>query len=204
LFRQPGEVGQRREVSFFILADPAVDRLLRVAQGQGRLRGVVSVDLPPLVIPFAGERYAAMDQLTALLAPPYDVISRAERVGYAARDPHNIVHLILPEAPSGADPYAAAAARLAAWRRRALGAPAWASAGGPAPGRGPASSRRSPAGPSSTSPTATTAMKPRSPSPRKTPGPTGYCRSSSRATIPDWPSCRRTASCSASPATPRN
>src|SRR5207302_793135 len=116
LFRQAGEVGQRREVSFFILADPAVDRLLRVAQGQGRLRGVVSVDLPPLVIPFAGERYAAMDQLTALLAPPYDVISRAERVGYAARDPHNIVHLILPEAPSGADPYAAAAARLAAWR----------------------------------------------------------------------------------------
>jgi uncharacterized protein (DUF1015 family) len=77
----------------------------------------VSVDLPPLVIPFAGERYAAMDQLTALLAPPYDVISRAERVGYAARDPHNIVHLILPEAPSGADHYAEAAARLAAWRR---------------------------------------------------------------------------------------
>src|SRR5256885_17096930 len=76
LFRQPGDVGQRREVSFFILADPAVDRLLRVAQGQGRLRGVVSVDLPPLVIPFAGERYAAMDRLTALLAPPYDVISR--------------------------------------------------------------------------------------------------------------------------------
>src|SRR5439155_1670396 len=110
----------RREASFFILADPTVDRLLRVAQGQGRRRGVVSVDLPPLVIPFAGERYAAMDRLTALLAPPYDVISRAERVGYAARDPHNIVHLILPEAPSGADQYADAAARLTAWRREGV------------------------------------------------------------------------------------
>jgi len=80
----------------------------------------VSVDLPPLVIPFAGERYTAMDRLTALLAPPYDVISRAERVGYAARDPHNIVHLILPEAPSGADQYADAAARLTAWRREGV------------------------------------------------------------------------------------
>ena len=80
----------------------------------------MSVDLPPLVIPFAGERYAAMDRLTALLAPPYDVISRAERVGYAARDPHNIVHLILPEAPSGADQYADAAARLTAWRREGV------------------------------------------------------------------------------------
>ncbi|OLC07440.1 MAG: hypothetical protein AUH34_01290 [Gemmatimonadetes bacterium 13_1_40CM_70_12] len=72
------------------------------------------------MIPFAGERYAAMDRLTALLAPPYDVISRAERVGYAARDPHNIVHLILPEAPSGADQYADAAARLTAWRREGV------------------------------------------------------------------------------------
>jgi len=80
----------------------------------------VSVDLPPRVIPVAGERYAAMDRLTALLAPPYDVISRAERVGYAARDPHNIVHLILPEAPSGADQYADAAARLTAWRREGV------------------------------------------------------------------------------------
>ena len=80
----------------------------------------MSVDLPPLVIPFAGERYAAMDRLTALLAPPYDVISRAERVGYAARDPHNIVHLILPEAPSGADQYADAVARLTAWRREGV------------------------------------------------------------------------------------
>jgi len=76
----------------------------------------VSADLPPLVVPFRGERYAAQDRLSALIAPPYDVIAPAERAGYAARDPHNIVHLILPEAPGDADRYAGAAERLAGWR----------------------------------------------------------------------------------------
>src|SRR5207245_202692 len=47
-------------------------------------------------------------------------VARAEPVGYAARDPQNIVHLILPEAPSGADQYADAAARLTAWRREGV------------------------------------------------------------------------------------
>jgi uncharacterized protein (DUF1015 family) len=77
----------------------------------------VNADLPPLVAPFRGERYAAGERLSALLAPPYDVISREDRVRYAARDPHNIVHLILPEAPAGGDRYARAAAMLAEWRR---------------------------------------------------------------------------------------
>src|SRR3989441_675095 len=99
-FRQSGEVGQRREVSFFILADPPIDRLLGFAQGHGRLRAIVNAELPPLVAPFRGERYAAKE-LSALIAPPYDVISSEDRTRYAARDPHNIVHLMLPEAPSG-------------------------------------------------------------------------------------------------------
>jgi len=77
----------------------------------------VNADLPPLVAPFRGERYAATERLSALLAPPYDVISREDRARYAARDPHNIVHLIVPEAPAGEDRYARAAAALAAWRR---------------------------------------------------------------------------------------
>src|SRR5439155_8840349 len=102
--------------SFLILADPAIDCLLGFAQGQGRLQASVSADLPPLVVPFRGERYAAQDRLSALIAPPYDVIAPAERAGYAARDPHNIVHLILPEAPGDADRYAGAAERLAGWR----------------------------------------------------------------------------------------
>ncbi len=76
----------------------------------------MSVDLPPLVVPFRGERYAAQHRLSALIAPPYDVIAPAQRADYAARDSHNIVHLILPEAPADADRYAGAAERLAAWR----------------------------------------------------------------------------------------
>ncbi|PYO60326.1 MAG: hypothetical protein DMD70_08790 [Gemmatimonadetes bacterium] len=119
--REPGEVGERGEVSFFILADPPIDRLLGFAQGHGRLRAIVKAELPPLVAPFRGERYAAKE-LSALIAPPYDVISREDRTRYAARDPHNIAHLILPEAPSGGvrggggDRYAHAATLLAAWR----------------------------------------------------------------------------------------
>jgi uncharacterized protein (DUF1015 family) len=79
----------------------------------------VNAELPPLVAPFRGERYAARE-LSALIAPPYDVISSDDRTRYAARDPHNIVHLILPEAPSwgggGGDRYAQAATLLRAWR----------------------------------------------------------------------------------------
>ncbi|MGH7700827.1 MAG: DUF1015 domain-containing protein, partial [Gemmatimonadales bacterium] len=74
-----------------------------------------------LLVPFRGERYAAADRLSALLAPPYDVIAPPERAMLAARDPHNIVHLILPEAgvlPAGGavDRYAHAAALLDRWR----------------------------------------------------------------------------------------
>jgi uncharacterized protein (DUF1015 family) len=77
---------------------------------------MVMAELPPLVARFRGERYAAKEGLDALIAPPYDVISKEDRARYAARDPHNIVHLILPEAPAGTDRYARAAAELAAWR----------------------------------------------------------------------------------------
>ena len=76
----------------------------------------MKADLPPLVAPFRGERYAAGDRLSALIAPPYDVISREDRARYAALDPHNIVHLILPEAPEDGDRYAHAAALLRQWR----------------------------------------------------------------------------------------
>src|SRR5213078_3170758 len=115
---EPREVRQRREVSFLILTDPPIHGLLGFAQGHRRLRAIVNAELPPLVAPFRGERYAGGDRLSALIAPPYDVISREDRARYAALDPHNIVHLILPEAPSGGggDRYAHAAALLAQWR----------------------------------------------------------------------------------------
>ncbi|HET7248889.1 MAG TPA: DUF1015 domain-containing protein [Gemmatimonadales bacterium] len=69
-----------------------------------------------LVTPFMGERYADAAALSRLIAPPYDVISTEQRRRYAASDPHNIVHLILPEAVGEASRYHTAAAQLAAWR----------------------------------------------------------------------------------------
>jgi len=62
---------------------------------------------------------SAAAPLSRLIAPPYDVIDPADRARLAALDDHNIVHVMLPEAPPGAAPeerYAAAARRLAEWR----------------------------------------------------------------------------------------
>jgi uncharacterized protein (DUF1015 family) len=76
-----------------------------------------------LVAPFRGERYAAVERLSALIAPPYDVIDQAERARYAALAAENIVHVMLPEAPPGApdgDRYHVAAERLATWRRNGV------------------------------------------------------------------------------------
>ena len=55
--------------------------------------------------------------LASVIAPPYDVISPAEREELAARDPHNIVRLILPEG-DGDTKYAHAARLLREWREQ--------------------------------------------------------------------------------------
>lgn len=68
---------------------------------------------PSLVAPVRGEHYAALDRLSDLIAPPYDVISPDARQDLAGKSPHNIVHLILP---AGADPYATARRLLRDWR----------------------------------------------------------------------------------------
>jgi uncharacterized protein (DUF1015 family) len=47
------------------------------------------------VAPFRAVHYAR--PTAAVVAPPYDVISQAEREELAARDPHNVVHLTLNE-----------------------------------------------------------------------------------------------------------
>jgi uncharacterized protein (DUF1015 family) len=48
---------------------------------------------------FRAERYeeAKAGPLETLVAPPYDVISPAEREGYLGRSPYNVVHLTLPD-----------------------------------------------------------------------------------------------------------
>ena len=52
------------------------------------------------VAPFRAVRYA--DPSEAVVAPPYDVISPAERAELAARDEHNVVHLTLNESEDDA------------------------------------------------------------------------------------------------------
>src|SRR4029079_9836002 len=47
------------------------------------------------VKPFRALRYAG--PLADVVAPPYDVISPAQRREYLARSPHNIVHITLPD-----------------------------------------------------------------------------------------------------------
>ena len=64
----------------------------------------------PSVRPFKALRFAS-GTLDKLVAPPYDVISDEQRRDYLARDPHNVVHLTLPDSPEQA------AEELAAWRR---------------------------------------------------------------------------------------
>jgi uncharacterized protein (DUF1015 family) len=65
-----------------------------------------------VVKPFRALRYdeETAGPLTALVAPPYDVISPERREELLARSPYNVVHLTLP------DSEAEAAAALDAWR----------------------------------------------------------------------------------------
>ena len=53
----------------------------------------------PTVRPFRALRYdpAVAGPLDELVAPPYDVISDAQRLEYLARSPYNVVHLTLPD-----------------------------------------------------------------------------------------------------------
>jgi uncharacterized protein (DUF1015 family) len=56
---------------------------------------------------------ARVDDLAGVVSPPYDVIDPAQRAALAARSPHNVVAIDLPQ---GDDPYAAAAQTFADWR----------------------------------------------------------------------------------------
>ncbi len=58
---------------------------------------------------------AAAGNLADLVAPPYDVISPAQRERLAARHPAGAIHLILPQ---GAEPYREAARLLDDWKTR--------------------------------------------------------------------------------------
>lgn len=76
-----------------------------------------------LVAPFRGLHYnlAKVPDLTEVVTPPYDVIRPEEREALAARNPYNMVHLILPQALAGDDRlqnrYTRAAALFRQWQR---------------------------------------------------------------------------------------
>ena len=74
------------------------------------------MDTVPLFLPFRGLRYRTLTDVTAVAAPPYDVIHGDERDRLAARDPHNAVQLILPVETEHGDGYATARALLDVWR----------------------------------------------------------------------------------------
>jgi uncharacterized protein (DUF1015 family) len=68
------------------------------------------------VKPFRALRYdtAVAGPLDRLVAPPYDVISPEERERYLTQDPHNVVHLTLPDSEDEA------ARDLRAWREEGV------------------------------------------------------------------------------------
>ncbi len=70
----------------------------------------------PTVRPFRALRYdpAVAGPLEQLVAPPYDVISDAQRLEYLARSPYNVVHLTLPDSEQQA------ARSLTDWRERGV------------------------------------------------------------------------------------
>lgn len=73
------------------------------------------------VRPFAAWRYASSNlDISPLTAPPYDVISPAERESFLAADAHNVVALELPEGPLDAtadgNRYQTGKARWDEWR----------------------------------------------------------------------------------------
>jgi uncharacterized protein (DUF1015 family) len=72
------------------------------------------------VRPLPGIRYAATENLAALVTPPYDVISPEAQERYYASDPHNIIRLELGRDEPGDDSlnnkYTRAATRFAEWR----------------------------------------------------------------------------------------
>lgn len=68
-----------------------------------------------MIRPFRPLRYnpTIVPELSRVVAPPYDVISEKKREELYARDPHNVIRLILNH---DADPYGSAAAHLSEWQ----------------------------------------------------------------------------------------
>lgn len=69
----------------------------------------------PELFPFRGLRYARAPDLSAVTAPPYDVIDDDDRAALERQDPHNAVQLILPRHDADGDGYQRAAEMVREW-----------------------------------------------------------------------------------------
>lgn len=69
----------------------------------------------PELFPFRGVRYTGARDLSAVTAPPYDVIDEDDRAALERQDPHNAVQLILPRHEQPDDGYERAAQALRDW-----------------------------------------------------------------------------------------
>ena len=70
----------------------------------------------PRFEPFRATRFADAGHLSALSAPPYDVISDEDRSRYASQSPHNVVHVDMPIDIGQGDPYLNAARTITDWK----------------------------------------------------------------------------------------
>ena len=94
------QIRRARAGSQSFLSGDCVDPLDHPVLGERDDRGhVASLAAVADVRPFLSRRYdeAKAGPLETLVAPPYDVISPAEREHYLARSPYNVVHLTLPD-----------------------------------------------------------------------------------------------------------
>jgi uncharacterized protein (DUF1015 family) len=69
----------------------------------------------PHLQPFRGLRYTLGPDLSAVLAPPYDVIDDAERKELATRSEYNAVHVEVPQDDGPTDRYTNAGCLIEAW-----------------------------------------------------------------------------------------
>ncbi len=69
----------------------------------------------PVFSPFVSLRYADREGADLLIAPPYDVLSDAQRLQLEERHPHNSVRIDFPHGKTDPHAYTGVAERLAAW-----------------------------------------------------------------------------------------
>ena len=108
-------------------ADPTTWRTAQKLRDARRLRllplarAIVRFQPVPSIRPFRALRYSRelVEDLAAVVAPPYDVISPDAHRRLLARDPRNVIRLDLPEEQPGDPPderYRRASRTLSAWR----------------------------------------------------------------------------------------